>query len=99
MISIFTVIAVVLGKKWDDSQGDMEYWINKDSEIKLYKPCKEDEPIKEKLDSILKKKLDQLLFYEQKDEDSVARTLKNKINNIKNVYIKKLNKLFFHVLI
>ena len=91
---------------WGDSLRDIEYLINKDGEIKPYELSEGEGGVsEEELDAIFKE-LNELSEEEQKqseekDEQKVGErfiiTLKNKIKNIKNVYIQKLDKLLFHV--
>ena len=91
---------------WGDSLRDIEYLINEDGEIKPYELSEGEGGVsEEELDAIFKE-LNELSEEEQKqseekDEQKVGErfiiTLKNKIKNIKNVYIQKLDKLLFHV--
>ena len=91
---------------WGDSLRDIEYLINKDGEIKPYELSEGEGGVsEEELDAIFKE-LNELSEEEQqqseeKDDQKVGErfiiTLKNKIKNIKNVYIQKLDKLLFHV--
>ena len=75
----------------------MEYLINKDGEMKLYKLCREDELIEEELDATVKE-LVQLIFCEQKHEKKVLLELRKIKSTISKICIfKKLDKLLFHV--